>query len=51
MNRLDRTEWALLGLLVDGIDVDDAGCVAKSWPGFWNDLVALGATRSDRKKA
>lgn len=35
--------FALLGLVVDGLTVDDPGCVAKSWPGFWRDLASLGA--------
>jgi 3-phosphoshikimate 1-carboxyvinyltransferase len=37
--------FALLGLLVEGVRVRDAGCVAKSWPSFWEDLEALGARR------
>ena len=35
--------FALLGLVVEGVWVEDAGCVAKSWPRFWEDLRALGA--------
>jgi 3-phosphoshikimate 1-carboxyvinyltransferase len=35
--------FALLGLLRAGVRVRDAGCVAKSWPGFWRDLEELGA--------
>lgn len=37
--------FALLGLLRPGLLVQDPGCVAKSWPRFWEDLEALGATR------
>jgi 3-phosphoshikimate 1-carboxyvinyltransferase len=33
--------FALLGLVVDGVSVSDSGCVAKSWPGFWEDLGSL----------
>ena len=35
--------FGLLGLVRAGIDVVGADCVAKSWPGFWNDLRQLGA--------
>jgi 3-phosphoshikimate 1-carboxyvinyltransferase len=35
--------FALLGLVVDGVRVADPGCVAKSWPGFWDDLAKCGA--------
>ena len=36
--------FALLGLVREGIDVREPGCVAKSWPTFWRDLSAAGAT-------
>lgn len=29
---------ALVGLRVPGLEVDDPGCVAKTYPGFWNDF-------------
>ncbi len=32
---------ALVGLKVPGIVVSDPGCVAKTYPGFWDDLEAL----------
>jgi len=35
--------FALLGLLREGVDVSDPGCVAKSWPSFWDDLERAGA--------
>ncbi len=35
--------FALLGLLHADVRVQDAGCVAKSWPDFWSDLGGLGA--------
>ena len=35
--------FALLGLLRPNLRVRGAACVAKSWPGFWDDLAALGA--------
>ena len=36
--------FALMGLARDGVDVLDPGCVAKSWPSFWEDLESLGVT-------
>ncbi len=36
--------FALLGLLRPGIRVSNPGCVAKTWPSFWEDFDALGAT-------
>ena len=35
--------FALLGLLRGEVRVGDPGCVAKSWPTFWEDLEAAGA--------
>jgi 3-phosphoshikimate 1-carboxyvinyltransferase len=35
--------FALLGLLRPGLTVRGADAVAKSWPGFWDDLARLGA--------
>lgn len=35
--------FALLGLLHPGVRVSGSGCVAKSWPTFWDDLAAAGA--------
>ena len=32
---------ALLGLRVPGIEIDDPGCVAKTYPGFFVDLERL----------
>lgn len=37
--------FGLLGLVREGLAVRDAGCVAKSWPAFWEDLQQLGALR------
>ena len=34
--------FAALGCAVEGIEVADAGCVAKTYPRFWSDLRALG---------
>lgn len=34
--------FALAGLLIEGINVLDPGCVAKTYPGYWDDLAALG---------
>lgn len=38
--------FALLGLIHDGIEVADPGCVSKSWPGFWTALEDVGARRN-----
>jgi 3-phosphoshikimate 1-carboxyvinyltransferase len=27
--------FALAGLGIDGVEIEDPGCVAKSFPGFW----------------
>jgi 3-phosphoshikimate 1-carboxyvinyltransferase len=35
--------FALLGLLREGILVEDAECVSKSWPSFWADFAKIGA--------
>ena len=35
--------FAALALRVEGIVIDDPGCVAKTYPGFWDDLAAAGA--------
>jgi 3-phosphoshikimate 1-carboxyvinyltransferase len=34
---------ALVGLKVPGVVVRDPGCVAKTYPGFWKDLSAVGS--------
>jgi 3-phosphoshikimate 1-carboxyvinyltransferase len=33
--------FALAGLRVPGITILDPGCVAKTYPNFWNDLAAI----------
>jgi 3-phosphoshikimate 1-carboxyvinyltransferase len=33
--------FAVMGLVVDGIEIDDPGCVAKTFPGFWESLETL----------
>jgi 3-phosphoshikimate 1-carboxyvinyltransferase len=42
--------FALLGLRVAGIEIEDPGCVAKTYPGYFVDLARLGAVsnRDDR---
>jgi 3-phosphoshikimate 1-carboxyvinyltransferase len=35
--------FAIVGTIRGGIEVDDPGCVAKSHPGFWDELDGLGA--------
>lgn len=34
--------FAAIGVRVAGITIEDPGCVAKTYPGFWDDLVASG---------
>jgi 3-phosphoshikimate 1-carboxyvinyltransferase len=34
--------FALLGLVADGIEIDDPGVVSKSWPDYWQMLEGLG---------
>jgi len=34
--------FAIMGLVADGISIGDPGCVAKTFPGFWDALEALG---------
>ena len=36
--------FALLSLVREGVRVREPACVAKSWPGFWEDLERAGAT-------
>ena len=33
--------FALAGLRIPGVTILDPGCVAKTYPGFWDDLDAL----------
>jgi len=33
--------FALAGLKIPGVSILDPGCVAKTYPGFWNDLAAI----------
>jgi len=35
--------FAIVGAVRGGVEVDDPGCVAKSHPGFWDELDRLGA--------
>jgi len=34
--------FALAGLLAEGVTILDPDCVAKTWPGYWDTLAALG---------
>ena len=34
--------FATVGLRAEGVTIEDPGCVAKTYPGFWDDLAALG---------
>jgi 3-phosphoshikimate 1-carboxyvinyltransferase len=34
--------FALAGLVADGVTIQDAGCVSKSFPTFFESLAALG---------
>lgn len=38
--------FALVGLAREGVRVEGAECVAKSWPAFWRDLERAGARRA-----
>ena len=38
--------FAVAGLLIPGVTIDDAGVVAKSYPRFWEDLARLVRTGS-----
>lgn len=38
--------FALAGLLMRGVAIEDPGCVAKTWPGYWDTLRALGVRLS-----
>ncbi|MEO6809348.1 MAG: 3-phosphoshikimate 1-carboxyvinyltransferase, partial [Isosphaeraceae bacterium] len=33
--------FALVGLKSEGVTILDPGCVAKTYPGFWDDLAKL----------
>ena len=33
--------FALIGLRAAGVEIADPGCVAKTYPGFWEDFEAL----------
>jgi 3-phosphoshikimate 1-carboxyvinyltransferase len=33
--------FALVGLRVDGVEIADPRCVAKTFPGFWDALASL----------
>ncbi len=37
--------FGILGLAVDGIEIDDPGVVSKSWPSFWEALAEIPARR------
>jgi 3-phosphoshikimate 1-carboxyvinyltransferase len=37
---------ALIGLKVPGIVIRDPGCVAKTYPGFWEDLEKMSNLKS-----
>ncbi len=40
--------FALAGLKISGVTILDAGCVAKTYPGYWDDLSTLGVTLERR---
>lgn len=40
--------FAILGLRQSGISIEDPACVAKSYPGFWEDLMKVESTASRR---
>lgn len=38
--------FAILGCATEGVTIEDPGCVAKTYPGFWQDLEALRTSTS-----
>lgn len=38
--------FAILGLRQGGLSIEDPDCVAKSYPGFWDDLTRVEASAS-----
>jgi 3-phosphoshikimate 1-carboxyvinyltransferase len=36
--------FAVLGAVVDGVEIEDPGVVSKSWPSFWAAYEALAAS-------
>ena len=42
--------FALAGLKIHGITILDAGCVAKTYPAYWEDLAALGVTLTSAQR-
>jgi 3-phosphoshikimate 1-carboxyvinyltransferase len=38
--------FGLLGLVVDGVEIETPGVVSKSWPGYWDVLAAIPARSS-----
>ena len=41
---------ALVGLRAPGVTILDPGCVAKTYPGFWDDLASLGVQLNDEQE-
>ena len=41
--------FAALGTRIDGIEIGDPGCVAKTYPEFWHDAATLGASWEERQ--
>jgi 3-phosphoshikimate 1-carboxyvinyltransferase len=41
--------FAALGTRVAGLDIDDPGCVTKTYPAFWHDAARLGARWEERQ--
>lgn len=37
--------FGLLGLVVDGVEIEDPDVVSKSWPGYWDALAAIPSRR------
>ncbi|MGC8640733.1 MAG: 3-phosphoshikimate 1-carboxyvinyltransferase, partial [Isosphaeraceae bacterium] len=38
--------FALAGLKIPGVIIENPGCVAKTYPGFWDDLEAVRSATS-----
>ncbi|MGO9558304.1 MAG: 3-phosphoshikimate 1-carboxyvinyltransferase [Acidimicrobiales bacterium] len=43
--------FSVLGAVVPGVSIASPGCVAKTYPGWWDDLAALGVGVSTRPRA
>ena len=40
--------FALAGLVIEGVVIEDPDCVGKTYPGFWDALASLGVAMERR---